>query len=214
MADKVIMTCDGKVALDDLDKIMVRKQSIGDIALTSTGDMYTYRDEIRCYRPFWCWRVRGWGPNTSNVPGYCTYGGLGDADQDYTDTICFDFINPVDADPEDGVHARWGLEIGAGGIAFDFIDHFFPSPNIVMTFVFDDDAGFSDSAVKVSSLNESTFKITYPTTIAAVFGGPFCDLVVDPNTAEDTPPQDPDNPSEWAPWCRSQNGLDMSVDLW
>jgi len=188
--------------------------------LADVGDIIAYEEQIKCYRPFWCWRVRGWGPNTSNDSTYCSRnseGILGDEAKDYTGTMCFETIGPWELDPPLS-YAEWSTDgiTTASAVRIQYQDEWTGEAYKIRAYFNIDPGifGFTTGAVHCDYEENSSLQWSFPTTVAAVFGGPFCNLIVQPLDVTDPNPQDPNNPSEWSPWCRPQSGAGMNVDLW
>jgi len=203
-------------------KVLVQRESIGEIVLTGVGDLGLYEEQIKCYKPFWCWKVRGWGPNTSNETNYCSIGSeglLGDDDEDNIGLLCYENLTLIDLDPNKYEYL-WAKNTGSANSAriqiFDDVDFSSSNDVIRMTFNLDPSgpSGFAGAAVSVTwNSNSGDMQFSFPVTIAELLS-PKCGLVVSPTESIDAEPQDPDNPAEWSPWCRPASGTGMSVNLW
>jgi hypothetical protein len=188
-------------------------------------------------RPYWCWKVRGWGGNSSNDPTYCSRYSLdtnpagsdsllGDADQDYEGAIHCPGSTARGMSWVQGLSALLSDEVGDYSFAEWRGDGSGFGPFIIDVRVeCGDGRGDPDRDDPVIDGVMLQFRIvnlaindgmvgfrrhwTFPVALHEVLA-PHCNREALDVQVDPTP--DPDNPVEWVPWCRG-NGT-VFVDLW
>ena len=225
------------------DRVQMFDEDIGSIVLQGWGDVYDYADKIFCYRPTWCWRVRGWRGREALSPpahpGWCAEGiWVGDENRTYSGMVpCPGFnhhsglyinlpseglrLGYIDwQNPDNEGGPLYGLNVNFEDQLYEGATGGVPVQGLQMVFSIDPRGdephpGAATGAIATvwSDVSDKGW-ISYPCTIKELCS-PWCDVPVIPiGEGVDEPPYDPENPYGWAPWCRSDFGSEIKIDLW
>jgi hypothetical protein len=180
-------------------------------------------------RPYWCWKVEGWGGNSSNDPTWCSRfsgGRLGDAGQDYQDAIhcpgssaggiTWSRIGPFDTFDAFGDYSivSWNGSKSAFGNYTEFVQvscgDGWGDPDL--------EAREIDGVMLQFRLHNSNSEAAFvsyrkhwefPVNLWEVLQA-ICDVDAEDIESIDS---DPDNPTTWVPWCRG-NGGTCTLSIW